>query len=268
MQELTEKKFYVYLHRRKTDDKVFYVGKGHSYRSTSRSGRNRWWRSVEAKHGYYAEILEGGLSNEEACALEVKTIADLRKSGIKLCNIANGGESGLVGIPISEEHKALLSILNTGRKQSPDHAKKSAMAKVGKKQPRKAVEAMVANKRKKVINSEGEIFSSATLAARTMSERLGVYPSQGNISMVCRGERSEAYGLAWSYDLSEVPEKPSGITASMKKIACSNGMEFHSTQEATRWVKSWRGSANNQCITACAREEKASAYGFTWRYEE
>lgn len=266
MQGSTERKFYVYLHRRKTDDKVFYVGKGHSYRSTSRSGRNRWWRSVEAKHGYYAEILEGGLSNEEACALEIKTIADLRKSGIKLCNIANGGESGLVGIPISEEHKALLSIFHTGRKQSPEHAKKSAMAKVGKKQPRAAVEAMVKDKRKRVINSNGEVFLSASHAARAMADRHGVYASQGNISMACRGERPGAFGYGWSYDLKKTPDAPSGITSIMKRIRCSNGMEFNSAQDAMRWVKSWRGSSNTQSITACARGESKIAYGFSWEY--
>lgn len=266
MQKSTERKFYVYLHRRKTDNAIFYVGKGSGCRATSRSGRNKWWRRVEEKHGYYPEIISSGLSNDEACELEIKTISDLRSMGVKICNIANGGESGLVGIPLSEDHRKILRERRLGSKQSPEHARKSAMAKVGKKQPREAVERMVEGKRKMVINSLGEVFGSATAAAVEMAKRYGGYPSQGNVSMACRGDRKEAYGLAWSYDVTKTPPAPTGITASMKRVRCSNGMEFKSSQDAMRWVKSWRGSANNQPITECARGESKSAYGFTWEY--
>ncbi len=258
----------MYLHRRKTDGTVFYVGKGKGSRCTARGGRNKWWRSVEAKSGFYHEILESGLTNEQACKIEMETIAHLKESGVKLCNISAGGESGLVGIPLSDSHKEILRQRKAGKKQSPEHAKKSAMAKVGKRQPRDAVEALIAKKRKPVINSDGDVFESASHAARAMALRLGVYPSQGNISMAARGERAEAYGLAWSYDTGRKPDAPSAVKSNMKKVLCGNGMEFNSTQDATRWVRSWRGSANHQCITACARKEKGAAYGFTWRYDE
>ena len=267
MRKLTENDFYVYLHRRKTDGTIFYVGKGRGNRATARGGRNKWWKRIEDKHGFYHEIFRAGLTNDQACQLEIETIANLKASGLELCNIAAGGESGLVGIPLSEPHKEILRQRKIGKRQSPEHARKSAMAKVGKKQPRDAVEASISKKRKPVINSSGNVFASASHAARAMAKLLGVPASQGNISMVARGERSEAYGHAWSYDTSKIPDAPSTVKANMKKVFCSNGMEFFSTQEATRWVKSWRGSANNQCITVCARNGKGSAYGFTWRYE-
>lgn len=261
-----EERFYVYLHRRKTDGTVFYVGKGSGYRATSRSGRNRWWKRVVEKHGYYHEIISSGLTNDESCALEIEKISELRDKGVKLCNVANGGESGLAGIPLSDAHKQLLRDMNLGKKQNPDHARKSAMAKVGKKQPRAAVEAMVKDKRKRVINSNGEVFLSASHAARAMADRHGAYASQGNISMACRGERPGAFGYGWSYDLKKTPDAPSGITSIMKRIRCSNGMEFNSAQDAMRWVKSWRGISNTQNITACARGESKTAYGFSWEY--
>lgn len=261
-----DKSFYVYLHRRKTDGSVFYVGKGTGYRVSSRSGRNRWWKRIVEKNGYTQEIFADGLTNEESCALEIEKIKELRSAGVKLCNVANGGEAGLVGIPLSEAHKEKLRKAHTGLKQTPEHARKSATAKLGKPQPRDAVELMVRYKRKKVINSDGEVFISASHAARVIAERYSLYPSQGNISMACRGERSEAYGFAWSYDISRTPEKPSGITAKMKRIRCSNGMVFNSAQGAKCWVKSWRGKANNQPITQCARGESRSAYGFVWEY--
>lgn len=260
--------FYVYLHRKKTNNEIFYVGKGKGSRSTSRSGRSHHWRNIEKKHGLTVEIYREGLSEEEAYALEINLIQELRESGGKICNIANGGNGGLSGIKLSEDHKEKLRKAKIGKKQMPEHALKSATAKLGKSQPRDAVEAVISKKRKPVINSDGDIFESACEAARAMANKLGVYPSQGNISMAARGERKEAYGKAWSYDVSKIPAPPSGIKSTMKKIFCSNGMEFKSTQDATRWVKSWRGSANNQCITECARRASGTAYGFSWRYEE
>lgn len=51
-------------------------------------------------------------------------------------------------------------------------------------------------KSKSVIRSDGIEFVSASEAARSVSG------SQGNISMVCRGERKVAYGYGWSYKCS------------------------------------------------------------------
>lgn len=175
----------------------------------------------------------------------------------------------MAGKPLREETKRKLSIALSGRKQSPERARQSAMAKIGKKQPRHAVEITRLARSKKVINSDGEIFASACEARRALIDRYGIPASQGNISTACRGERNEAYGFGWSYDISKVPPKPSKITASMKRIFCSNGMEFHSVQEARKWVSSWRGKANNQPISESARSGGVStAYGFTWRYVE
>ena len=258
-----DRKFYVYSHLRKTDRSVFYIGKGSGSRCKSKSGRNRHWHNIVKKNGYLIEIIKDKMTNEEACSLEIKLIKENRSD---LCNVASGGESGLVGIKLTDEHKEKLRIAKLGKKQSKEHAERSAMAKVGKKQPRDAVEETISKKRKKVINSNGEVFKSASDAARELTKRIGVNASQGNISMCCNGCRNEAYGMSWSYDTSNTPDSPSGITASMKRIKCSNGMEFNSTMDATRWVKSWRGKSSNQTITACARGIANTAYGFKWQY--
>lgn len=269
MRNLNQCDFYVYLHKKKTNGEVFYVGKGRTWRVTSNGGRNKWWKSIVAKHGLDFDFVAKNLTNEMACELEVRTIKSLKNNGFKLCNISDGGEAGMAGKPLSEETKRKLSIALSGRKQSPEVAKRSAMAKVGKKQPAHAIEITRLARSKKVINSDGEIFASACEARRALIDRHGIPASQGNISTACRGERNEAYGFGWSYDISKVPQKPSNITAAMKRIFCSNGMEFHSVQEAKRWVASWRGKANNQPISEAAREGgNSSAYGFTWRYVE
>lgn len=258
--------FYVYAHKKKTTGEIFYIGKGRGDRYRSKSGRSNHWRNIVKKHGCKAEILGVFESESDAYNFEIYAIKSHREKGLDLCNIYPGGEGRLAGWSHSDEIKEKFRQAKIGKPQSKEHAEKSRLARKGKKNSPEHIERTAAAKRKPVINSDGEVFVSASHAARAMAERCSVYPSQGNISMACRGERSEAYGFAWSYDISRTPEKPSGITASMKRIRCSNGMVFNSAQDAKRWVERWRGKANNQPITECARGESRSAYGFTWEY--
>lgn len=253
--------FYVYVHKRNTDNSVFYVGKGKGGRHLSKSGRSNHWRRIVEKHGYHSEIVKRFTSESDAYDFECKLISTMRDNKERICNVANGGNGGLSGIPLRACHKDKLRAAKLGKKQMPEHAKKSALAKKGKKQPRKAVDYVIGLKKKKVINSSGEIFESANEAARCLSKRLGIKASQGNISMVCRGERSEAYGFNWSYDLSCIPK------LFVRRLKCSNGMYFSSLTEATEWVKSWRGSASPSNITNAIREN-GTAFGFKWKYEE
>lgn len=260
-----EKIFYVYIHKRNDNGNIFYVGKGHGYRSKSKSGRSKHWLNIVNKHGYTIEYVKTELTEDESFSLEIETIAQLRLSGIKLCNLSNGGD-GPSGHIMSDEQKRILSKIHTGRKQTDEHAQKSRTAKIGKKQPRDAVEKTISLKRKKIINSDGEIFESASFAAREIKKRTGINASQGNISMAAKGIRNEAYGYTWSYDTSKIPEEFNEIPNAKKIINETTGAVFNSVQDARRWVHSIRGRANNQPISACARGESCSAYGYIWRY--
>lgn len=255
--------FYVYAHYKKTTGEIFYIGKGSKNRVLSKSGRNQHWKNIVKKHGFTWKILKDGMTNDEACALEIKLI---KKNKNKLCNIAKGGESGLFGIELSAQHKVKLREAKLGKKQSPEHAAKSAVAKLGKKQPRDAVEKIVAQKRKPVINSDGEIFESSAKAAIEMAKRTGSAPSQGNISSVCRGCRDSAYGKTWSYDTKKPPTPPRADHPAAKKIHCENGMIFNSVMDAVIWVKSWNETCAHQSITACARGKSKTSYGYRWWY--
>ena len=253
-------KFYVYIHRRKTDNSIFYVGKGSGNRVFSKSGRSNHWRNIVKKHDYIVEIIRYFNCELEAYEYETHLIGEMRSNMERICNVANGGEGGLSGTKLKDEHKEKLRKAKLGKKQLPEHAKKSSMAKIGKKQPRSAVEYVIGLKKKKVINSDGEIFDSATEAARSLSKRLGITASQGNISMVCRGERCNAYGLSWSYDTKVIP------TVSITTVFCDNGMKFNSTKEAAEWVKKYRGRALSSNITNAVRNN-GTAYGFRWHVE-
>lgn len=255
----------MYVHRRASDGSVFYIGKGQDNRHKSKSGRSNHWRKIVEKNGVIIEIIQRFNYEEDAYNFEISLISLMRDYDAKICNVSKGGDGGLSGIKLSDTHKEKLRMAKLGKKQMPDHARKSATAKKGKPQPRSAVDYVIGLKKKKVINSSGEIFESASEAARVFSGRLGSFCSQGNISSCCRGDRNNAYGETWSYDISISPvfkSKPSN----KKTVFNNKGMSFDSVGEAVKWVASWRGAANHQCISQAARDN-GSAYGHTWRYQ-
>lgn len=115
MQAALADKAYVYIHRRKTDGLVFYVGKGSGpYRLCQKTGRSRYWKSVAEKHGWTYERIAEGLSDQEALHLECATIAEMRSLGMPLTNMTNGGE-GTRGYVQTEDHKKKISIAKIGR---------------------------------------------------------------------------------------------------------------------------------------------------------
>lgn len=281
--------FYVYVHRKQSDDQVFYVGKGRLYRATETWGRNKFWKNVANKHGWKVDIIDHGLNEKEAFELEISTISFYKSMGVRLCNLTFGGDgpsgyrhspesrakmsagmmgrkSWLEGKSLPEYMKQNLREKMTGRKQSSEHAAKSRIVKIGKKQPQSAIDHLIARKSVPIINSNGEIFKSASEASRQMSIRLGQNCSQGNISECARGFRNQVYGLSWSYKTNEVPR-----LLPMKKwamITCvENDIVFKSVCSAVEWIISWRGSAHNQCVSQAARNGTI-AYGFHWKYDK
>lgn len=112
-----ENVFYVYLHRRKTDNKVFYVGKGKGRRAYTKTSRSQWWKSVSDKHGLIVEVVFENLSEEEAFQIEKDTILEFKYFGYPLVNLTNGGE-GMSGYKQPEEQRKRVSEKLQGRKMT------------------------------------------------------------------------------------------------------------------------------------------------------
>lgn len=86
-------KYYVYRHKRLKDGSVFYIGKGKDGRFNNERGRNQYWQRIVKKDGgFTAEIIQDGLSNEDACKLEIQLINEIGLDN--LSNIAEGGNGG------------------------------------------------------------------------------------------------------------------------------------------------------------------------------
>lgn len=70
-----ERRFCVYIHRRKDNGEVFYVGQGSELRPFSKSQRNpKWHSAVQNAGGFTVEVVQGSLTKTEAIALEKEII--------------------------------------------------------------------------------------------------------------------------------------------------------------------------------------------------
>lgn len=109
--------FYVYAHRRQTDGKIFYIGKGKGKRAWA-TDRNASWREEAQKHGVEIEFIAENLSEEEAFNKEIETIQNIGLEN--LTNMANGGE-GSSGWLHTEESKNKISIWLKGNQHLKGH---------------------------------------------------------------------------------------------------------------------------------------------------
>lgn len=91
--------YFVYLHRRRSDHSVFYVGKGCRKRHSDTNGRNKYWHNVVNKHGFYAQIYEICPNEEYALLLEEALIEHY---GIE--NLVNVYPNGGLGRPPDTPH--------------------------------------------------------------------------------------------------------------------------------------------------------------------
>lgn len=89
--------YYVYLHRKKSDNSIFYVGKGSGVRAWDLIKRNSLWQKVANKYGVVVEIYKKGLQEWYAYEIEKDLILQYGKIANKtgtLANITDGGDGG------------------------------------------------------------------------------------------------------------------------------------------------------------------------------
>lgn len=190
MTAATPTNYYVYLHKRKTDLEIFYIGKGIGRRAWAKSGRNSWWKRIVEKHDYNVEIYQDNLSNEEALKLECKLTLEL-KGNSKLVNMVLGG-GGITGWKHSDEAKEKISKFNkgkkmpeaerqafikriTGKKLSEEHKKNMSLAKKGKARPKLSEET-----KSKISKAHIGMKSSPETIEKLRQSKLGKYVGKDN----------------------------------------------------------------------------------------
>lgn len=97
----SDKKYYVYIHRKATDGAVFYVGKGSGSRAWNKTHRSEYWKRVFDKHGLKVEIVYSFVN--EICALSFERALIKFYGRENLCNLSDGG-LGVSGITENTRH--------------------------------------------------------------------------------------------------------------------------------------------------------------------
>jgi hypothetical protein len=159
---------YVYIHKRKDTNEVFYVGIGQNKnRAFEKTRRNPFWKRITKITDFDVHIIEENLSWKEACEREKYWISFYGRRNINtgsLVNLTDGGDGTLGRIvseetrnkmrrPISEEHKRKIGLAskgrNVGRKHTEEARKKMSNASKGRNVGRKHTE----EARKKMSNA-------------------------------------------------------------------------------------------------------------------
>lgn len=186
-------KSYVYIHKRATDGKIFYVGKGSKNRLKSNQQRNKWWHNVVNKHGFNAEIIQEFDNEDLAFSYEKELIEILIKNNETLVNIKDGGKGGK-GFSHSNEAKEKISEAGRNRIWKQESKDKISKTLTGSTFSRKRKRKFPSNNRKTVVCLDtGDIFYSTHEA----SFKLNL--NYSNIAAVCRGLRQTCGGLRFVY---------------------------------------------------------------------
>jgi hypothetical protein len=122
-------RFYVYCHRKKTDGKCFYIGKGTGYRYSDIGGRNQYWKNIVNKHGFTWEILINNISEKKAFELEALICNKIGYDN--LCNLNQ--EKGNGGWTISNEQKIQRSLIRKGKPKPEGFGKNHSEKMKGRK---------------------------------------------------------------------------------------------------------------------------------------
>ncbi len=125
----------IYIHRRKDNDEIFYVGIGKNNRPHTSKNRSDQWHDVVNKYGYSVKILANNLSWKNACKLEISLIKKYGRKDLGLGNLVNKTDGGEGIMNMSEESRFKISIGNKGKIVSLKSREKMSESKKDSKNP-------------------------------------------------------------------------------------------------------------------------------------
>ena len=249
--------FYVYEHSRLDTGACFYVGKGSNARCKSRAGRNTWWRSIVAKHGFEYKIRLTTDSEELAFLAEQELIDQHRKLGHTLVNMTDGGEgmSGhkkspeslkklsekLRGKPKSEAHRKALSKAKTGTRASDETRRKLSLASKGRVSSMLGKTHKPESKRKisAAIKGDKNPFFGKTHTPEAMAKMLAANvgridsdETRAKKSLARLGDKNPRYGVSLSQD--QIERQRASLMA-RPKVTCPHCAMVLDESNAKRW---------------------------------
>jgi hypothetical protein len=101
--------FYVYEHIRPDTNQVFYVGKGSKNRAFNKFRNNPYWNNVVNKvKTFKVKFIATNLDEELALLVEQERIDQLKRLGISLTNLTDGG-GGIAGLKHTDKARKGMS---------------------------------------------------------------------------------------------------------------------------------------------------------------
>ena len=177
----------VYLHRKKSDNTVFYVGIGQDYRPYITIGRNNLWNKVKEKYGIVIDVIHENINKEEAIKIEIELISKygrIDKGTGCLTNLTDGGEGISAGHKHNDSFKEKarqrqlgIAPWNKGKKHTKEHNDKVSMALKGKPSWNKGIpcsEARKVNIKKSALRGGEHPSSHRVFADGVWYESIGI----------------------------------------------------------------------------------------------
>jgi hypothetical protein len=202
----------VYQHIRKDTNEVFYIGIGKSLnRMQSKLSRNPMWHNIVNKTEYIAEIIEDGLSWENACIKEKELIGfygrrDLNKG--PLVNMTDGGD-GQLGLIHTKNTKKLISNKLIGKPKTIEWKLKNKehlnligkRDKTGQKNPNFGNSGIYNSLSKKVLQIHKETNEIINIFGSIMEVERATKISYVHISRCCNNKPKykTAGGYKWQF---------------------------------------------------------------------
>ena len=242
--QIMRNEYYVYVHKRKDTNEVFYVGKGCGRRAFWKNGRNKHWHNVVNKCGYDVEIIKGCLTEEEAFELEKSTISYYGRKN--LCNYTDGGE-GTSGSKCTDQQKQHLREVFTGRVFSPETIKKMSIAAT----IRNANPEWQANRKAKLIGRKHTEEHKEKIRLAGIGRKLDAN-ARKKISDFHKGKKKK-------------PEAVKAMAASKSKLVLcvNNGIVYESMREAARQL-----GLRSSHISAVANGKAHQTKGYVFKVIE
>jgi hypothetical protein len=244
--------FYVYVHRRDTDGRVFYVGKGKAKRAWASQGRSNYWHRIVAKHGLIVEIVQDHLQECYAFELEKDLIAYYGREN--LCNLTDGGE-GPSGFLKSAETKRKISISKIGKIRMDmrgDNAivkRPGVLEKIKESRKNLSYDWMKGDKN---ISKRPEVAIKQSIALKGVPKSLDHRRklSEANMGKKC-------------------PHQAGANNSQAKAVICiDTGVKYSTMKEAVQWLKSiGHDKASDAPISRCCKGMYEYGYKMKWAWE-
>lgn len=230
--------YYVYIHRRKTDGSIFYVGKGYGQRAyVTGNGRNRHWHNINNKHGRTVHIVRS--FRNEFCALtyEIILIGILGKEN--LANKSDGGRYNS-GWKQSEKWKE-----NASKRQ-----KGSGNANYGKLMKQEQRDKIAASLKGRPSPKKGKPSNHDVVKQAATMRRIRAEMGENN---------------PWKNVTKTEGFLNKRLTVKPVETRC--GLKFEGMANAVRWLKeNGFPKANHAAISYSCNHENSFRYGYTWSY--